>query len=366
MILLQAWFNFFAIKNDQPENSNELFQKLLKDLKELAEYKESLEKSSNEIVASNSDQEKEGPPQDSDICQLIREECSTEVCEEQNALNSKLHSINSQRLDKEEQEVKDIIKKLAEHGNRITPILLTREPEYSSSIGYEHHNTTLETESNETIKFGVEELVPILSENEVTLEDKRLCDLPVCENSPICDDHSEIFSDSNNDDHILSNDDDFEDIKYVEALLPDPEIITEEEENVVYQEEEEETRSDNTTTHADDSLPEYDSLCFEIEPDQERDIRFLEALLIDDSIPLSNNESSESNFDNPSVPRPPPEPPDAKTDAGGEISVVTNDRNKFDVSDDYYSFILLIYSRMFISFLSAESGDTIFEPGISI
>nr|GFD32021.1 hypothetical protein [Tanacetum cinerariifolium] len=50
---------------------NELFQKLLEDLKELAEYKESLENSSKEIVVSNSNQEKEEPPQDSDIRQLI-------------------------------------------------------------------------------------------------------------------------------------------------------------------------------------------------------------------------------------------------------------------------------------------------------
>nr|GFD21971.1 hypothetical protein [Tanacetum cinerariifolium] len=120
----------------------------------------------------------------------------------------------------------------------------------------------------------------------------------------------------------------------------------------------EETRSGNTT-HADDSLPEYDSFCFEIEPDQERlinvlkndisdnssndplleeadlflafdnsippsienvandskgDIHFLEELLIDESI--LSHESSDSNFeDNPSIPRPPLEPPDAKTDA---------------------------------------------------
>nr|GEZ36883.1 integrase, catalytic region, zinc finger, CCHC-type, peptidase aspartic, catalytic [Tanacetum cinerariifolium] len=38
---------------------------------------------SNEIAALNSNQEKEGPPQDSDIRQLIREECCIEVCEEQ-------------------------------------------------------------------------------------------------------------------------------------------------------------------------------------------------------------------------------------------------------------------------------------------
>nr|GEW92967.1 hypothetical protein [Tanacetum cinerariifolium] len=79
----------------QPEDSNKLFQKLLEDLqiinKELTEcnhptffddnkdhsvqYKEYLENSSNETAASNSNQEKEKPPQDSDIRQLIREEC---------------------------------------------------------------------------------------------------------------------------------------------------------------------------------------------------------------------------------------------------------------------------------------------------
>nr|GEV89602.1 reverse transcriptase domain-containing protein [Tanacetum cinerariifolium] len=119
-----------------------------------------------------------------------------------------------------------------------------------------------------------------------------------------------------------------------------------------------ETRSGNTT-HADNSLPESDQFCFEIEPDQERlinlvkndipdnssndplleeadlffafdnsippgieniandtegDIRFLEELLIDDSI--LSHESSDSNFkDNPSIPQPPPETPDAETDA---------------------------------------------------
>nr|GFC28689.1 reverse transcriptase domain-containing protein [Tanacetum cinerariifolium] len=43
----------------------------------------------------------------------------------------------------------------------VTPILSTKEPEYSLRIGYEHPNTTLEMESDEIIKSGVEELVPI-------------------------------------------------------------------------------------------------------------------------------------------------------------------------------------------------------------
>nr|GEZ40682.1 hypothetical protein [Tanacetum cinerariifolium] len=259
-------------------------------------------------------------------------------------------------------------------------------------MGYEHSNTTPETELDEIIKSGVEELVPILSENEVTLEDKKECDMPVCENSPICDDHSEIFSDSNNDDDISVYDDDFKDIEYVEASLPDPKIVSIEEENGV---EEEETRSGNTTTHANDSLPEYDSFYFKIEPDQERlinvlkndisddssndplleeadlffasdnlippgienfaddserDIRFLEELLIDDSIPFPNNESPESDFDNPSIPRPPPKPPDSENDAGEEILVVMNDKlecliNEFD-DENYFSFI---FAKVFFS-----------------
>nr|GEY95533.1 hypothetical protein [Tanacetum cinerariifolium] len=172
-ILLQAWDKFFAIQHAQLEDSNELFQKLLEDLqiinKELTEcnnptffdndedhsiqYKEYLENSSNEIAASNSNQEKEKLPQDSDIRQLIREECCIKVCEErrqnmentilelvkicqqkelycmhdniddliESALNSKLLSINlnSQRLDKKKQEVKNVVEPPTERRTRI-------------------------------------------------------------------------------------------------------------------------------------------------------------------------------------------------------------------------------------------------------
>nr|GEZ96951.1 hypothetical protein [Tanacetum cinerariifolium] len=346
--------------------------KLLEDLKELAEYKESLDNSSKEIATSSSNQEKEESPQDSDIHKLIREECCVELlCMHDNvddliesALNSKLLSINSQRLEKENQKVKNVVEQQAERRN-LAPILSSKEPEYSTSMGYENPNTTPETESDEIIKSGVEELVPILK------SDNYLSDNFSPEFETFCD--------------------------YTE-----------------------ETRSGNTTTHADDSLPEYDPFCFEIEPDQERlinvlksnipddsssdplleeadlffasdnsippgienvaddsegGIRFLEALLIDDSIPFPNNESSESDFDNPSFPRPPPEPPDAEydfeLDAGDEISVVMNVSDELECIDEfdydnYHSFIYLICSKMFLSFLSAESEDTIFDPSIFV
>nr|GFA18800.1 hypothetical protein [Tanacetum cinerariifolium] len=352
------------------------------------------------------------PPQNSDICQLIREECSVEVPEKQkqsmedtmlelvkicqekeflcihdniddlieSALNSKLLLINSnsQRLDKKEQEVKNVIEQPVERGNRsiqslqnfrivhknsisfrdtsqissihtVAPILSTKEPEHLLSMGYEHLNITPETKFDEVIESNAENLLPIPSEYEVALEDKRECDVPISENSPVCDNHSDIFSDSKINDDISVYDDDFEDIEYVEASLPDPEIASVEEENEKFSPEfetfcdhSEETRSGNTT-HADNSLPEYDS--FRFEPDQEMlinlvksnipdnssndslfeeanlflafnnsippgienfydsegDIRFLEALLIDDSI--LSHASSDSNFeDNPSIP----------------------------------------------------------------
>nr|GEU92969.1 reverse transcriptase domain-containing protein [Tanacetum cinerariifolium] len=365
----------------KPENPNELFQKLLEDLKELAEYEKSQSKD-HPIFLNDNEEHSEIPPQDSDIRKLIREECCVEVSEEQkqnmedtmlelvkicrqkellcihdnvedlieSAFNSKLLSINSQRLEKEQQEVKNVVEQPAERGNRIeslqnfrvirkssislnntsqissihavAPILSTEEPEYSSSMGYENSNTTPETESDEIMKSGVEELVPILTENKVTLEDKRECDMPVCEDSSAsdaCDDHSDIFSDSKDDDDISSDDDDFEDIEYVEASLPDHEIVSVEEENVVYQEEEEvdlEEISQIQDIVLHEKLLSITRLISNIES------------LNDNPIPDLVLNSSVS--DNPSVPQPPPKPPDAKTDAGEEIPVVMNDKDKFD------------------------------------
>nr|GFB48893.1 hypothetical protein [Tanacetum cinerariifolium] len=92
--------------------------------------------------------------------------------------------------------------------------------------------------------------------------------------------------------------------------------------------------------------------------DPEGDIRFLEELLINDSI--LSDESSDSNFENnPLISRPPPKPPDVETGAGEEIPVVMNDKDE-DV--DYSSFIFVIYPEMFLFLLSAESEDTIFDP----
>nr|GEW32935.1 hypothetical protein [Tanacetum cinerariifolium] len=214
-------------------------------------------------------------------------------------------------------------------------------------MGNEHLSITPESESDEVTKSNTENLLLIPSKCKVTLEDKKECDLPISENSPVCDNHSDIFIDSKIDDNI-SVYNDFEDVEYVEASLPDPEIVSVKEDNVVQQEEEEvdfedisqiqdivlrekflsitrlisnieslnenstpnrvlnSFNSDNSlldnfspefktfcdhseetrsgnTTHANNSLPKYDFPCFEIELDQERLINLVKNSIPDDS-----------------------------------------------------------------------------------
>nr|GEY59407.1 hypothetical protein [Tanacetum cinerariifolium] len=297
-ILFQTWKTFFAIQCSQPEDSNDLFQKLLKDLKELAEYdqststnrpiflndnedhpvqnKESPENSFEETVVSKTNQE---PPQDSDIHQLI-EECSVEVPEEQkqkmedtmlelvkicqekeficihddvddlieSALNSKLLliNLNSQRLDKKEQEVKNVVEQPAGRRNRaekslqnfrvihkssisfkntsqissihsIAPILSTR-PAHLLSMGYEHLSITPETESDEVTESNDENLLPIPSKCEVTLEDEIECDMPAK------DDCSSVFTTFSN--PLFKDNDNFDSSD--DESLPDGDVPAEE------------------------------------------------------------------------------------------------------------------------------------------
>nr|GEZ06043.1 retrotransposon protein, putative, Ty1-copia subclass [Tanacetum cinerariifolium] len=541
--------------------------KLLKDLKELAEYdqstntdrpiflndnedhplqnKESPKNSPEENVVSKTNQE---PLQDSDIHQLI-EECSLEVPEQQkqkmedtmfelvkichhkqflcihddidnlieSALDSKLLLINSnsQRLDKNEQEVKNVIEQPVERRNRaekslqnfrvvhkssisfkntsqissihsIAPIESTKEPEHLLSMGYEHLSITPETESDEVTESNAENLLPIPSKCEVTLEDEIECDMPAKDvYSPVFTTFSNPFFKDNNDldssddeslpvedvsaegfkiysnplcDKEEINSDKFEshcfnvesdfvesllnrntfidfsskidfsgELAYIKPEIPKSNFDFEEEirliENLPYdnsfprppeelnaeiadtiiesipllpipvQDGNSQQEEIDIVTETDDVLPpsvEYDNddsdlLLEEVDlflfddsippgienvaDDPEGDVYFLEELLIDDSI--LSHESFDSSFeDNPSISRPPPEPPDdeldLEPDSGKDISAVVNK----DASDDYCSLMFVI--RFFLPYLilpeisplllSAESEDTIFDP----
>nr|GEY12940.1 reverse transcriptase domain-containing protein [Tanacetum cinerariifolium] len=118
--------------------------------------------------------------------------------------------------------------------------------------------------------------------------------------------------------------------------------------------------------------------------DSDEEVDAVGDLRVDNFIQNSEHEYSESkdsDFDNPPVPLPPPEPLDKEFNFEiafeKEISVVKSAivkfecidaRVKFDVfndeNNDLSYFMIVIFDKVF-SLLSAESEDTIFDPGIS-
>ncbi|GKA08202.1 hypothetical protein Tco_0687533 [Tanacetum coccineum] len=117
---------------------------------------------------------------------------------QENALNSKLLSINSQHLDKEKKEVKNItepqlnIKLEISSVNAITPDLPTEELEYSLIMGNEELSTIPEKELDKFIKSSVEDLIPILRESDDTFGSDSKSVLPSS------NDFSSIFEEKSN------------------------------------------------------------------------------------------------------------------------------------------------------------------------
>nr|GEZ42588.1 hypothetical protein [Tanacetum cinerariifolium] len=383
----------------------------------------------------------------SDIHQLI-EECSVEVSEKQkqkmentmfdlvkichhkqflcihddvddlieSALDSKLlliNSINSQHLDKKEQKVKNVVEHPTEHRNHaekslqnfrvvhkssisfkntsqissinsIAPIQSTEEPEHLLSMGYEHLSITPETESDEVTESNAENLLPIPSKCEVTLEDEIECDMPakdVCSlvfttfSNPLFKDDDDL--DSSDDESLSDEDVPAEEFKiYLNPLCDEDEI-----------------NSDKLDLHCFNIESDFKFQKFDF--DFEEEIRLIENLLYDnsfprppeelnteitdtiiESIPLLHipvqDEPPDDNFDlEPEVISAVMEDidePDEHFNPGGEIFVSTNIK---DV--DYFPFMFviriflpyLILSEISSLFLSAKSEDTIFDPGIS-
>nr|GEX03527.1 hypothetical protein [Tanacetum cinerariifolium] len=255
------------------------------------------------------------------------------------------------------------------------------EPEHSFSMRYEHFNTTLVTELDEVAESSIKNLVPIPRECKVTSDNESECIEPVKDDSSAFTTFlNPLFNDSND---VTSNEDDVpikESKVCSNPLFDNDEINSDELESHV----ESNFVESPSNTVKYDHLEEFSRPLIPIHIAEEERIRrehaeYISQLHVDNSNSNSENELSdneESDFDNPSIPRPPPEPPDAKfePDSGEEISVVMNAiRDEFDVSnDDYFPFMFviriflpyLICSKMFLSFLSAESEDTIFDPGI--
>nr|GEY27067.1 hypothetical protein [Tanacetum cinerariifolium] len=88
------------------------------------------------------------------------------------------------------------------------PVLSTEEPDNSLSMGDELLDTISATESDEFIKFSVEDLISILSESE-GIPDYR-CDVPFHDNSPPLDASTDQFEDFFEfNEEFSSTDDDF-------------------------------------------------------------------------------------------------------------------------------------------------------------
>nr|GEV70036.1 reverse transcriptase domain-containing protein [Tanacetum cinerariifolium] len=289
------------------------------------------------------------------------------------------------------------------------------EPEYSLGMGYEHFITTPVTELDEVAESSAKNLVTIQSEYEVTSNNESDY------NEPIKDDSFSAFTTFTN--PLFNDKDDFtiheEDVPiekskdYSNPLFDNDEINSNELES----------HCSNIESNFVESLSKHDTVKKEhaeyislmerlitINPcprptvnantmveslPSSREIDVVEELRVDNSIPNSKNELSKneaSDFDDPSFPRPPSEPPDVEVDfepnSGEEISAVINDNDELecfnpggeiDVStnvedDDYFPFTFvirislpyLIYPEVFVLFLSAESEDTNFDPRISV
>nr|GFC78649.1 hypothetical protein [Tanacetum cinerariifolium] len=107
----------------------------------------------------------------------------------ESALNSKLLLINSnsQHLDKQEHEVKNVVEQPAEHGNCCIQSLQNFRVVHKSFISFKDTSQISSIHSVAPIQsYNAENLLPNPSKCEVTIEDEIECDMPakdVC--SPI-------------------------------------------------------------------------------------------------------------------------------------------------------------------------------------
>nr|GFB19248.1 hypothetical protein [Tanacetum cinerariifolium] len=270
-------------------------------------------------------------------------------------------------------------------------------------MGYEHLNTISKTESDEVIESSAKNLLPIPIEYEVTFDDEKI-------NSDEIDLHyfntkSDFIKSLCNRDTLIDSSPKFDFLEeffgtLMHTSVADEECIRREHEeytslmeklfsinsvphplenfhaNTIFEtlptspipvEDSDSQREEiNIFTGTDDLLPpgiESD------DEDSEGDIHFLEELLVNDSIPIPENGSSDFDHqDDPSFPRPPPKPPDTEFffdlepeviaavmndidelnedecfDPGGEINVFANVDD-----DDYFPFIFVI--RIFLPY----------------
>nr|GEV41922.1 hypothetical protein [Tanacetum cinerariifolium] len=287
---------------------------------------------------------------------------------------------------------------LEKYPDAVTTVLPNEEPEYSLSMGYKHLNTTLETELDEIIKSGVEELLPIPRECEVTSDDESEYDVPIKDDSSLAFmtfsnplfDYNDDFT-SSDDESLPDEDVPTEEFKiYSNPLFDDEEINSDEIDPHCFNAESDLIESFLNRGTFIDSSPKFDILLKEffgelahINPeikeadfdfeeeiclienlleeinivtdtdellppgfendDSEGEMYVLKELRVDNFIPNSENVLSDneaSDYDNPLVPRPPLEPLDVEFDFepnSGEVIVVVINNFEELIDDVYFS-----------------------------
>ncbi|GJY40421.1 hypothetical protein Tco_0427691 [Tanacetum coccineum] len=194
----------------------------------------------------------------------------------------------------------------------ITPVLPTKEPDNSLSMGDEHLSIIPETELDELIKSSVENLVPIPNESEDFSNIESECDVPVCDNFT---NFSNTLLDAD-DDFSFSDDESFsdEDVPkeiYLNHLFDEEIISTKIDLHHLNSDLIESLLNQDTSVI---SSPKIDSLLEEffgelahidlIPPgnnetnfDPEEEIRLVEKLLYDNSSPRPSEEFNSENSD---------------------------------------------------------------------
>nr|GEU92818.1 reverse transcriptase domain-containing protein [Tanacetum cinerariifolium] len=274
-----------------------------------------------------------------------------------------------------------------------------KEPKHSFNMGYEHFSTNLVT--NDVAESSTKNLVPIPRKSKVSLENgSKSIELvkddfsvlttfsnPLLNNDKINSDElnshvesNSVESTSNHDTMKIDNLDEFSG-PFIPIHIAEEERIRREYADYINRMEMLFTINPHPrpSTYIDVVAETDDVLPPGVENDNsDGEVDAVDDLRVDNSISNSEHESSkseDSDFDNPSIPLPPPEPPDKELDFEMDFgfSVVRNTifkfkfdtRVKFDVSNENDDLSYFMFVKVF-SLLSAESEDTIFDPGISI
>nr|GFB41153.1 hypothetical protein [Tanacetum cinerariifolium] len=257
-------------------------------------------------------------------------------------------------------------------------------------MGYEHFNTNLLTK--DVAESSTKNLIPIPNECIVVLENGSQSTEPVNDNSSnLLSDKSTVKSDYFDDFYrpfipiyILEEErakrEHADYINRMEMLFTinlRPHNLMNDNTNVAsfssFPNQESEPRQEeiDVVSETNDVLPPSDN-------DSDDEVDDVGDLRVDNVIQNSEHEYSESedsDLDNPLLPLPPPEPPDKEFDVEivfqKEISVrrnaivKINAKVKFGDENDVLSYFMFVIFAKEFSLLSAESEDTIFDPGIS-